>query len=130
FLALLLAACWSGRSFAYVIIAPQFPPVSDVVGNYAVTYTYQNDATASGNTSLFTVSDFDSKTYYPASSTDLLNVPDSVGFAPAPTFPNLPLTTTSYHTYGSVGGGGVMKAYAEADGQNGASLGTARVGVT
>ena len=55
---------------------------------------------------------------------------DSYGFTVAATFPNLPVTTASYHTYGSVGDGGVMKAYAEADGQNGTALTTTNVTVT
>ena len=55
---------------------------------------------------------------------------DSYGFTVAATFPNLPVTTASYYTYGSVGDGGVMKAYAEADGQNGTALTTTNVTVT
>ena len=126
----MLIAGGPGRAWATVVIAPEFPPVSDLVGNYGVSYVYSNSAIALGNTSSQTSSDGNSKTYYPSSPTDFLNVPDSYGFAQAATFPNLPITTASFHTYGSVGGGGVMKAFAEADGQNGTARTTTNVTVT
>jgi hypothetical protein len=129
-IAAVLIAGGPGWAWATVVIAPQFPAVSDLVGNYGVSYVFSNTASATGNSAIQDTGDGDSKTYYPSSPTDLLNVRESYGFTVAPTFPNLPVTTASYHTYGSVGDGGVMKAYAEADGQNGTARTTANVTVT
>jgi hypothetical protein len=66
-IASVLIAGWPGRGWATVVFAPEFPPVSDLVGNYGVSYVYNNLAIALGNTTSQTSSDGDSKIYYPSS---------------------------------------------------------------
>ena len=128
-IAVLLFAAWSATPCqAYPVYAPQFPAVSDLVGNYGVSYIYNNSVSASFQSS----ADSDGKTYYPSSATDLLYVPTSTNTAVGisePFYGNTPTRAVDL-TYGSVGGGGVMKAYARVEADAGPASATADLTVT